>query len=135
MKGFIIYDQMIKELYSTFEFENPPSTITTCKSNKNKPLDFECSSIEDDFANRDRKSLNYKECSMMLIDGPLLTTDAVLYFLPRLFEAVVKEGGDAYFLSLRLTELEAVVTDSQKGLIRRAKSICEEIEISLEQSE
>ena len=66
----------------------------------------EMSLIEADFKNLDREKITRDECVMMVIDGPLISDEAILYFLPELVKCTLKDGGHHYMLSQRLKSLD-----------------------------
>ena len=68
--------------------------------------DSERDAIERDFGSAQRTALTTAQCSMMLIDGALLTPGAYFYFLPRLARDVLTESGTGFCLDFGSPTLE-----------------------------
>lgn len=86
-------------------------------------------SIEADFGGRKREELSYPECSMLLVDGAMVTPEAFFYFLPRLAEAVLHEEGDWVLLGLRLDALGTDLLNSEQAdAVSRLHSELESLE-------
>jgi hypothetical protein len=90
--------KLIENLIRAFPGHSPPEKVTMCGVTEDLEDDFECRSIEKDFSKRNRDSLSYSECSMLIIDSALVADEAFSYFLPRLAKAVIEESGDAFLL-------------------------------------
>jgi hypothetical protein len=98
------------------------------------PGDPERQMIEADFGRKSPDALTYDECSMLLVDGGLVTRDAFFYFLPRLAKAVLWEGGDWTLLWLRLDVLGAEgLTSQQTEAVSRLQAELEVIEAEMDE--
>jgi hypothetical protein len=121
------YENLIIELNRIFPDVNPPEKVTSCATTKDLKDDFECMSIERDFAQRNRDSLSYRDCSMLIIDSALISDEAFTYFIPRLAKAVISESGDAFLLSNRLKKIKRLSREQMK-LAEELIIVCDEIE-------
>ena len=121
------YENLIIELKRAFPDVNLPEKVTSCATTKDLKDDFECISIERDFAQRNRESLSYKDCSMLIIDSALITDEAFAYFIPRLAKAVTNESGDAFLLRNRLKKIKGLSREQMK-LVEELISVCDKIE-------
>lgn len=74
------YQNVIKRLNRLFPDDSPPEKITKCSTKNNLVNDFECMSVENDFAKRNRNSLSYADCSMPIIDSALITDEAFILY-------------------------------------------------------
>lgn len=90
--------------------------------------------IQQDYGSISRSQMTYKQCSMMIIDGTLISDESLCHFLPRLAKAVFQESGNEFLLYRRLEYLDKhLLSQEQKTildyLITSLKELEQEIEI------
>lgn len=91
--------------------------------------------IQQDYCSISRDEMTAQQCSMMIIDAPLISDESLCYFLPRLARAVFQESGNENLLYRRLEYLDKnLLNQEQKTildyLITSLKELEQEIEIA-----
>lgn len=98
------YTSLLDNIERTFSSFKKPSIIYANPTDE--PITKgEYLKIQHDFAGLSRDQMTYEQCSMMLVDGALISDEALCYFLPRLARAVFQEGGNEYLLYRRLERI------------------------------
>jgi hypothetical protein len=70
---------------------------------------------------------------MLIIDSPLITDYALIYFIPRLARAVIEESGNAYLFLRRLKKIDpSRLSGHQNKLLKSLISVCFNIEKQLD---
>lgn len=77
-----------------------------------------------------------EQCSMMLIDGTLISDEALCYFLPRLAKAVFEERRNEYFLYNRLEKIDKnLLNQEQRQVVDRLITSLKKLEQEIEMEE
>jgi len=91
--------------------------------------------IQEDYCSISRDEMTAQQCSMMIIDAPLISDESLCYLLPRLARAVFQESGNEYLLYRRLEYLDKNLLSQEQTiildcLITSLKKLEQEIEIA-----
>ena len=121
-------DDLLTKIYDQFKTRKKPKFIVNQKR-LNDPKDYECKSIQKAFKLKTVKNLTPYDCWTMLVDGHLLSDDAYLHFLPRLFEYVLEDPIKEDLLSSRLKSLDKRnLSSDENTIIEKIKIVTAEIE-------
>lgn len=96
----------------------------------------EYSAIQHDYCNVSRDEMTYEQCSMMIIDGVLISDKSLCYFLPRLARAVFQESGNEFLLYRRLEYFDKnLLSQEQKTILDCLITSLKELEQEIEMEE
>ena len=96
----------------------------------------EYSAIQQDYCSISREEMTYEQCSMMLIDGTLISDESLCYFLPRLARAVFQESGNECLLYQRLEYIDKnLLIQEQKTILDCLITSLKELEQEIEMEE
>lgn len=96
----------------------------------------EYSVIQQDYGSVSRDEMTYEQCSMMIIDGVLISDESLCYFLPRLAKAVFQEGANGYLLYRRLKHFDNYpLNHEQKKILECFITSLKELEREIEMEE
>jgi hypothetical protein len=124
-------EDTLRELYAAFQGWPQPNRVT-----EDVPDDLERQMIERDFGGKSGDDLTYRQCSMLLVDGALVSANAYFFFLPRLARAVLQEGGDWVLLELRLDALgRERLNPQQVEAVYRLQTELDSIEAEMEEND
>lgn len=94
------------------------------------------SAIQQDYGNVSRDEMTYEQCSMMVVDGVLISDESLCYFLPRLARAVFQEGANGYLLYRRLKHFDKYpLNQEQKKILECFITSLRELEQEIEMEE
>ena len=94
------------------------------------------SAIQQDYGNVSRDEMTYEQCSMMVVDGVLISDESLCYFLPRLARAVFQEGANEYLLYRRLKHFDKyLLNQEQKKILECFITSLKELEQEIEMEE
>jgi hypothetical protein len=92
--------------------------------------------IQQDYGSISRDEMTYEQCSMMIIDAPLISDESLCYFLPRLARAVFQKSGNEFLLYRRLEYLDKnLLSQKQKTIIECLITSLKELEQEIEMEE
>lgn len=78
----------------------------------------EYSAIQQDYCSISRDKMTDEQCSMMIIDGALISDKSLCYFLLKLARAVFQNAGNEYLLYRRLEYLDKnLLSQEQKTIL------------------
>lgn len=101
-----------------------------------RPPAGESIQIERDYGSLSREDITERQAAMMTVDAPLMTDEAIAYFLPVLARAALFGGSDAFLLSRRLEGFDqSLLTDSQAKAITELIEELRRFDNDLEESE
>jgi hypothetical protein len=95
---------LIEQIYYKFDNFRKPAIIYSLAPFVEKPDGYRLS-LQAEFEEYDKHELPAEKCSSMLFENVLISDEAILYFLPRLFEYVLLDDGNELFLYSRLEKL------------------------------
>ena len=94
------------------------------------------SAIQQDYGSVSRDEMTYEQCSMMIVDGVLISDASLRYFLPRLARAVFQEGANEYLLYRRLEHFDKYpLNQEQKTILDCLITSLKELEQEIETEE
>lgn len=130
------YTSLLNDIDKTFLSFRKPSIIYNIPADGDI-IKGEYLAIQNDFGGISREAMTDEQCSMMLIDGPLISDEALCYFIPRLARSVFHESGNEYLLYRRLEKLNKnLLSPEQKEvlnyLITSLKALEQEMEMEEE---
>lgn len=80
--------------------------------------------------------MTYEQSSMMIVDGSLISDEALCYFLPRLARAIFRENGNEFLLYRRLEYINKnLFNQKQKILLECLIGSLKEFEKEIEAEE
>lgn len=92
--------------------------------------------IQNELGHRIREDMDYEECTLFLFEGPLISDEAYLYFLPRLARAVFYEDANEFFMYRRLERInQSILTEFQQRTLKRLINALKKKEADLEEEE
>ncbi|MCP2727757.1 ankyrin repeat domain-containing protein [Limnofasciculus baicalensis] len=92
--------------------------------------------IQRDFGNLLPSEMTDQQCSMMICDGPLISDEALCYFLARIARRVLLQGGLEDLLYRRLEYLDTTLLNrEQKFTVNQLIDALKELEKELEMEE
>ncbi len=131
MGQLLDYSELISKVKATFEGFKRPERITIFGE-----ISEEMSLIEADFKKLLKDDMKHYECVMMVIDGALISDEAILYFLPKLVELTLKDEGHHFLFSQRLKSLDiSNLNDMQKHLLKEVITALKDYDDALENSD
>ena len=111
------YTSLLDDIDKAFSSFRKPSKIHTAPEN-NSITKGEYLAIQHNFGGILREKITDKQCSMILVDGSLISDEALCYFLTRLVTAVFPERGNEYLLYRRLEHLDRnLLSQEQKKML------------------
>ena len=118
---------LVQTTRHVFEKRKKPALLVE-RAHYENPQDYECHSIQHDFAKKSRQDLSYQDCSMFLIDALLITDEAFLHYLPRVVYGVFCEGNDQTLFLSRLQTIDRSPLTAEEvpviqGLLRAAQEL------------
>lgn len=126
----LVYD--IEKLFSSF---TKPLIIYAAPADTDITKG-EYSASQQDYCSISREKMTYEQCSMMLIDGALISDESLCYFLPRLARAVFQESGNECLLYQRLEYLDKnLLIQEQKTILDCLITSFKELEQEIEMEE
>lgn len=112
----MIYSSLINDINEAFSSFKKPSIIYAAPASEDISKG-EYLVIQQDYCSILRDEMTYEQCSMMIIDGQLISDEALCYFIPRLARAVFQENGNQFLLYRRLENLN-------KNFLSQEKKYC-----------
>lgn len=127
---------LLDDVDQAFSNLSKPSIMYTIPTNKilNRG---EYQAVQHDFSGISRDEMTDEQYSMMLIDGALISDQALCYFLPKLAKTVFQERRNEDFLYNRLEKLDKNLLNQEQiqvvdRLITSLKKLEQEIELEEE---
>lgn len=123
-------DAVIADIERTFSDRERPTQITRHTD------DAECAQIQVEFGRRGRAAITATDAAMLIVDGQLLSDEAILYFLPALAKYVLQgSAGDILMLRLRLESLDSdSLNDRELVVMRELIKRLNEVDAEMESS-
>lgn len=111
------YTSLLDDIEKAFSSFTKPLIIYAAPTNTDITKG-EYSAIQQDYCSISRDEMTYEQCSMMIIDGALISDESLCYFLPRLARAVFQESGNEFLLYRRLEYLDKnLLSQEQKTIL------------------
>lgn len=131
----MMYDSVLNDINKAFSSFKKPSIIYAAPESGDISKG-EYLAIQQDYCGISRDEMTYEQCSMMIIDRPLISDEALCYFLPRLARAVFQENGNEFLLYRRLEYINKnLFNQKQKILLECLIGSLKEVEQELEAEE
>lgn len=129
------YTSLLDDIEKAFSSFTRPLIIYAAPANTDITKG-DYSAIQQDYGSISRSEMTYEQCSMMIIDGPLISDESLCYFLPRLARAVFQENGNEYLLYRRLEYLDKnLLSQEQKTILDCLITSLKELEQEIEMEE
>ena len=129
------YISLLDDIDKAFSSFTKPSIIYAAPAN----IDItkgDYSAIQQDYGSVSRDEMTYEQCSMMIVDGILISDESLCYSLPRLARAVFQESGNEYLLYRRLEYLDKnLFSQEQKTILDCLITSLKELEQEIEMEE
>jgi ankyrin repeat protein len=124
------YENLISELENNFSSFERPTVIYVENPTQQKLR------IQDECGHAIMENLIYEKCVILIFEGPLMSDEAYLYFLPRLARAVLCEDADEFLMYRRLERInKRVLAESQQRTLERLIDALKKKEADLEEEE